>query len=108
MSCTGIKLDNNGFIVNRKCTCYYGGSFWKFCKGGEVDLPLLDLHYSLLALALVVLIKTLPLKRLPGPRTILDKVIRTPALETTISAAPLLKLFNIWPWAKLLRLLRRH
>jgi hypothetical protein len=42
---------------------HYGGSFWKFCKGGEVDSPLLDLHYSLLALALVVLIKTLPLKR---------------------------------------------
>jgi hypothetical protein len=95
-------------MVDRKCTRHYGGSFWKFCKGGEVDSPFPDLHYLLLALALVILIKTLPLKRLPGPRTILDKLIYTPAVETAISAAPLLKLLNIWPWAKLLRLLRRY
>jgi hypothetical protein len=35
-------------------------------------------------------------------------VVRTPAVETAISAAPQLKLLNIWPWAKLLRLCRRH
>jgi hypothetical protein len=35
-------------------------------------------------------------------------VSRTPAVETAISAAPLLKLLTIWPWAKLLQLLRRH
>jgi hypothetical protein len=108
MSCTGIKQDNNGFIVDRKCTRHYGGSFWKFCKGGEVNSPLPDLHYSLLSLALVVQIRILPLKRLLGPRTILNKVIRTPAIETTISVASLLKLLNVWPCAKLLRLLRRH
>jgi hypothetical protein len=55
------------------------------------------LHYSFLALALVVLIKTLPLKRLLGPGIVLDKVIYTPAVETVISVAPLLKLLNIWP-----------
>jgi hypothetical protein len=84
------------------------GLLWKFCKGGEVDSPLPDLHYLLLALALIVLIRTLPLKRLPGPRIIFDKVVCTPAVETTISAALLLKLLNIWPWAELLWLLRRH
>jgi hypothetical protein len=35
-------------------------------------------------------------------------VVCTPAVETTISAALLLKLLNIWPWAELLWLLRRH
>jgi hypothetical protein len=35
-------------------------------------------------------------------------VICTPAVETAISVAPLLKLLNIWPWAKLLWLLRGH
>jgi hypothetical protein len=58
-----------------------------------------DLYYSLLALALIVLIRTLPLKRLPRPRTIFDKVVRTPAVETAISAASLLKLliFGLGP-----------
>jgi hypothetical protein len=70
MGCTGIKQDNNGFIVDRKCTRHYGGSFWKFCKGGEVDLPLPDMHYSLLSLAQIVLIRILPLIKLLGPWTI--------------------------------------
>jgi hypothetical protein len=35
-------------------------------------------------------------------------VIRTPAIETAVSATSLLKLLNIWPGAQLLRWLRRH
>jgi hypothetical protein len=91
MSYTRIKQDNNGFIVDRKYTRHYRGSFWKFRKGGEVNSSLPDLHYSLLSLAQIVLIRILPLKRFLGLRTVSDEVIRTPAIETAISAASLLK-----------------
>jgi hypothetical protein len=83
-------------------------SIRKFCKGGEVNSPLLDLYHQPLALVLVTLIGILPLIRFPGPRTVSDEVIRTPAIETAISAASLLDLLNIWPWARLLWLLRRY
>jgi hypothetical protein len=94
--------------MNRKSTRHDRRSIRKFRKGGEVDSPLPDLYHWSLALALIILIRILPLERLLGPRTISDEVIRTPAIETAISAASLLKLLSIWPWAKLLRLLRRH
>jgi hypothetical protein len=67
-----------------------------------------DLHHWHLALVLVIPIRTLPLIRLPGLRTIFDKVVRTTAIETAIGVASLLKLLSFWPWARLLRLLRRH
>jgi hypothetical protein len=67
-----------------------------------------DLHHRPLPLVLVILIRTLPLIRFPGPRIISDEVIRTPAIETVISAASLLDLLNIWPWARLWWLLRRY
>jgi hypothetical protein len=94
--------------MNRKCTRHDGGSIRKLRKGGEVNSPLPDLHYWPLALALVILIRTLPLIRLPGPWTIFDKVVRTTAIETAIGTTPLLKWLIIWPWAKWLRLLQRH
>jgi hypothetical protein len=94
--------------MNRKCTRNDGGSIRKFCKGGEVNSPLPDLHHWPLALVLVILIRTLPLIWFPRPWTISDEVIRTPAIETTISAASLLDLLNIWPWARLWWLLRRY
>jgi hypothetical protein len=95
-------------VVNRECTCHDGSSIRKFCKGGEVNSPLPDLYHQPLALVLITLIGTVPLIRFPGPRTISDEVIRTPAIETAIGAAPLLDLLNIWPWAKLLWLLQRY
>jgi hypothetical protein len=94
--------------MNTECTRHDGGSIRKLRKGGEVNSPLPDLHHWPFALVLVILIRTLPLIRLPGPRTIFDKVVRTTAIEIAIGAASLLKLLIIWPWAKLLRLLRRH
>jgi hypothetical protein len=94
--------------MNRKCTRHDGGSIRKFRKGCEVNSPLPDLHHWLLALALVLLIRILPLERLLGPRTIFDEVVRTTAIETAIGATPLLKQLIIWLWAKLLRLLWRH
>jgi hypothetical protein len=94
--------------MNRECTRHDGSSIWKFYKGGEVNSPLPDLHHRPLALVLVTLIGTLPLIRFSGPRTISDEVIRTSAIETVITAAPLLDLLNIWPWAKLLWLLQRY
>jgi hypothetical protein len=94
--------------MNREYTRHDGGSIRKLCKGGKVNSPLPDLHHRPLALVLVILIRNLPLIRLPGLRTISDEVIHTPAIETTISAASLLDLLSIWPWARLLRLLRRY
>jgi hypothetical protein len=108
MSCSWIEQCNHWFVMNRKCTRHDGGSIRKFRKGGEVKSPLPDLHHWPLALVLVILIRTLPLIRLPRPRTIFDKVVRTTTIETAIGAASLLKLLSVWPWAKLLRLLRRH
>jgi hypothetical protein len=94
--------------MNRECTQHDGSSIQKFCKGGEVNSPLPDLHHRPLALVLVILIGTLPLIKFPGPQTISDEVIRTPAIETTISASSLSNLLNIWPWARLMWLLRRY
>jgi hypothetical protein len=95
-------------MINRECTQHDGSSIRKFCKGGEVNSPLPDLHHRPLSLVLVILIETRPLVRFLGPRIISDEVIRTPAIETTISAASLLDLLNIWPWTRLLWLLRRY
>jgi hypothetical protein len=94
--------------MNRECTRHDGSSIRKFCKGGEVNSSLPNLHHRPLALVLVTLIETLPLIRFPRPRTVFDEVIRTPAIEIAISAALLLNLLNIWPWARLLWLLRRY
>jgi hypothetical protein len=68
--------------MNRKYTRHDGGSIRKFRKGGEVNSPLPDLHHWPLALVLVILIRTLPLIRLPRPQKIFDKVVRTTAIET--------------------------
>jgi hypothetical protein len=89
-------------MVNKECTRHDGSSVRKFCKGGEVNSPLSDLYYWLLALVLVTLIGTLSLIRFLGPRRIPDEMIRTSTIETAIIAASLLDLLNIWPWAKLL------
>jgi hypothetical protein len=94
--------------MNRECTRYDGGSIRKFCKGGEVNSPLPNLYHRPLALVLVTLIGTLPLIRFLGLRTVSDEVIRTPTIETAISAASLLDLLNIWPGPSLLWLLQRH
>jgi hypothetical protein len=67
-------------MVNRECARHDGGSVQKFCKGGEVNSPLSNLHHWPLALALITLIGTLPLIRFLGLRTISDEVIRTPAI----------------------------
>ena len=60
----------------------------------------------LLALALVVLVGVLPWIRLLGLRTILGKMGSTAAIETSIVTVPAIELWGIWPWAKLLRLLK--
>ena len=60
----------------------------------------------LLALALVVLVEVLPWIRLLRLRAILGKMGSTTAIETSIVAVPVIELWGIWPWAKLLRLLK--
>ena len=59
-----------------------------------------------LALALVVLVGVLPWVRLLGLRAILGEMGSTAAIETSIVAVPAIELWDIWPWAKLLRLLK--
>jgi hypothetical protein len=78
------------------------GSVREFRKGGEINPSLPDLHHWSFTLALVTLIGTLPLVRFPRPRTILDEMVRTPAIETAIIAAFWWSLLYIWPCAKLL------
>jgi len=60
----------------------------------------------LLALALVVLVGVLPWIRLLGLRAILGEMGSTAAIETSIVTVPAIELWGIWPWAKLLRLLK--
>jgi hypothetical protein len=84
MGSTGIKKNNNGMMVNRKCTRHYRCPFRKFGECGKVYPPLTDLHHLLLTLALVVRIRCLPLKRFPRLRAILDEVGRASTIETTI------------------------
>src|SRR6185295_3884635 len=69
--------------------------------------PLSDLHHLPFALALiVVLVGVLPWIILSGLRTILGKVRSTAAVEALIITIPTIELWGIWPWAKLLLLLR--
>jgi hypothetical protein len=95
-------------VVNRECTQHDRSSIQKFRKSGEINSPLPDLYHRPLALVLVTLTGTLPLIRFLGPQTISDEMIRTSAIETAIIAASLLDLLNIWPWARLLWLLRTY
>ena len=60
----------------------------------------------LLALALVVLVGILPWISLLGLRAILGEMGSTAAIETAIVAVPTIELWDIWPWAKLLWLLK--
>ena len=78
----------------------------ELCKSSEINSPLSDLHHLLLALALVVLVGVLPWIRLLGLRAILGEMGSTAAIETSIVTVPAIELWGIWPWAKLLRLLK--
>src|SRR6185312_6200454 len=95
-----------GFIVDRESTRHDWCSFGKLCKSSEINSPLSDLHHLLLALALVVLVGVLPWIRLFGLRAILGEMGSTAAIETLIVTVPAIELWGIWPWAKLLRLLK--
>jgi hypothetical protein len=95
-------------VVDRECTRHDGSSIRKLCKCSEINPSLPDLHHRFLALVLVTLGGTLPRIWFLGPRTITDKMIRTPAIEIVIIAVSLLHLLNIWPRARLLRLLQRN
>jgi hypothetical protein len=95
-------------MVYRKCTRHDRSSIWKFCKSGEVNPSLTDLHHRLLSLILVSLGGALPLIGFLRPRAISDKMIRTSAIVAAIVVAFLWHLRNIWPLARLLCLLRGH
>jgi hypothetical protein len=84
MGGTSIEKNNNGMIVDRKCTRHYWCPFREFGECGEVYPPLTDLHYLLLTLALVVWIRCLPLERVPRLRAVLDEVGRASTIEKTI------------------------
>ena len=93
--------------MDRESTRHDWCSFWKVSKSGEVNSPLPDLHHLPLALAfVVVLVGVLPWIISSGLRTILGKVRSTAAVEASIITIPTIELWGIWPWAKLLLLLR--
>ena len=60
----------------------------------------------LLAFVLVVLVGVLPWIRLLGLRAILGEMRSTAAIETSIVVVLAIGLWGIWPWAKLLLLLK--
>jgi hypothetical protein len=84
MGGTRIKKNNNGVMVDRKCTRHYRCPLGKFGECGEVHPPLTDLHHLPLALTLVDRIRCLPLEGFPRLRAVLDEMGRASAIETTI------------------------
>jgi hypothetical protein len=89
MGGTSIKKNNNGMMVDRKCTRHYQCPFREFGECGEVYPSLSDLDHLSLALALVGWIRCLPLERFPRLRAILNKVGRASTIETAIVAVSL-------------------
>jgi hypothetical protein len=79
-----IEKNNNGIMVDRKCTRHYWCPLRKFGERSKIHPPLTDLHHLPLALAFVVRIRCLPLERFPRLRAILDEVGWASAIETTI------------------------
>jgi hypothetical protein len=90
MGGTSIKKNNNGMMVDRKCTRHYQCPFREFGECGEVYPSLADLDHLSLALALVGWIRCLPLERFPRLRAILNKVGRASTIETAIVAVSLI------------------
>jgi hypothetical protein len=84
-----IKKNNNGVMVDRKCTRHYRCPFGKFGECGEVHPSLADLDHLSLALTLVDRTGCLPLEGFPRLRAVLDEVGRASAVETTIVAVSL-------------------
>ena len=92
--------------MDRENTRHDWCSFRKLYKSSEINSPLSDLHHLLLALALVVLIGVLPWIRLLGLRAIPGEMGSIAAIKASIVTVPTIELWGIWPWAKLLRLLK--
>ena len=93
MGCTRIKQYNCRPMMDRECTRHNWCALRKFSKSSKIDLPLLDLHNLLLALALVVLIRILALGRLLVSGAIPGEVRRTStskAMVVTIHTVGLL------------------
>ena len=78
---------------------------WKCSKSSKVNFLLSDLHFLLLSLALIVLVRILFWIRFLGLRAIFGKMQGTAAIKTTVVVLPLIKLSIIWPWTRLLLLL---
>jgi hypothetical protein len=89
MGGTSIKKNNNGVMVDRKCTRHYRCPFGEFGECGEVHPALADLDHLPLALALAGWTGGLPLERFPRLRAILDEMGWASAVETTIVAVSL-------------------
>jgi hypothetical protein len=104
MGGTRIKKNNNGVMVDRKCTRHYWCPFGKFGECGEVQPPLTDLDHLSLTLTLVDRTGWLPLEGFPRLRAVLDKVGQVSIVETAIVAVPLVSWREARP-RTLLRLL---
>jgi hypothetical protein len=110
MGCTRIKMYNHGLMVYGESTRHYWRTIGEFGESCEVHPPLADLYHLLLALALVVWARYLPLERSSGLRAILNEMGRAAAVETMIivvsligwrKARPadlLLLLLGLWCW----------
>ena len=81
-------------MMDRKCTRHNWCALRKFRKSSKVDLPLPDLHDLLLTLALVILIRILPLGRFLVSGAISGEVHRTSASKPIC----LMENFSMGPW----------
>jgi hypothetical protein len=105
MGGTRIKKYNHGLMVNRESTRHYWRTLREFGESCEVHPPLADLYHLLVALALVVQVECLPLKRSSGLRAILNEMGQAAAIETTIVVVSLVGRRKALPRALLLLLL---
>jgi hypothetical protein len=105
MGGTRIKKNNHGLMVDRESTRHYWHTLREFGESCEVHPSLADLYHLLLALALVIWVECLPLKRSSGLRAILDEMRRAAAIETTIVVVSLVGRQKARPWALLMLLL---
>ena len=85
--------------MDKKCTRHHWCALRKFCKSGEIDVPLPDLNSLLFALVLVVLIRALALVLSLGLWALTGEMSGAPTIEATISITWTGGLWTIWPWA---------
>jgi hypothetical protein len=77
-------------MVYRESTRHYWRTLGEFGESFEIHPPLVDLYHLLLAFALVVRVRCLPLERSSGLGAILNEIGRAATIETMIVVVSLI------------------